>query len=102
MSDLTTVELWLLDSTYKFGCPIEKQHDLKNAGSLLEQKFRDMRQSNPRMDNQKITVMVALQLMQEVLELNQSLQQYGPCEQLLSDMVSDIDQNVAQLLAQSN
>lgn len=97
MSDIATVELWLLDSTYKLGCPVEKQNDLKNAGTLLEQKFRDIRQNNPRMDNQKIAVMVSLQLMQEVLELNKSLQHYGQCEQLLSEMLDNINQHTLNL-----
>lgn len=102
MSDITAVELWLLDSTYKLGCPVNRQNDLKSAGELLENKFREMRSSNPRMDNQKIAVMVALQLMQDVVDLNKTLQQYNQCENLLSDTIKALDEQVNLIHAEKN
>ena len=98
MSNQTPVELWLLDSTYKLACPDERKADLQHAGELLEQKFRDMRGNNPRMDNQKIAVLVSLQLMQEVLALNKSLQQYTECERQLLEIIDEVDQEVNLLL----
>lgn len=98
MADIATVELWLLDSVYKLGCPIHRQDDLRHAGEMLEQKFRDMRSANPRMDNQKIAVMVSLQMMQEILELNKSLQHYTQCERVIADMVENLDQQVNHVL----
>ena len=53
MTENTAVELWLLDSVYKLGCPANLQDELRSAGDLLEQKFKAMRSANPRMDNQK-------------------------------------------------
>ncbi len=102
MSDTATVELWLLDSTYKLGCPVDKQSELKSAGELLEQKFREFRSANPRMDNQKIAVMVALQLMQDVVDLNKSLQKYSQSERLLGELVDDIERQVGPLLESFN
>lgn len=100
MTDIATIELWLLDGVYKLGCPSHKQDDLKNAGEILEKKFREMRGQNPRMDNQKIAVMVSLQLMQECLDLNKSLQTYSQCDHLLADMIDDVDQQVKQITNQ--
>lgn len=94
MSNQATVEMWLLDSTFKLACPNDRQTDLKHAGELLEQKFRQMRSQNPRMDNQKIAVLVSLQLMQEVLELNKTLQQYSACERHLAELIDQVDQQV--------
>lgn len=97
MSENTTVELWLLDSVYKLGCPANLQDELRSAGDLLEDKFKAMRRANPRMDNQKVAVMVSLQLMQEVIELNKSLQQYSQCENVLADVVDELNQEVAKI-----
>ncbi len=97
MSENTTVELWLLDSVYKLGCPANLQDELLSAGDLLEDKFKAMRSANPRMDNQKVAVMVSLQLMQEVIELNKSLQQYSQCENVLADVVDELNQEVAKI-----
>ncbi|MFC3901551.1 Cell division protein ZapA, inhibits GTPase activity of FtsZ [Acinetobacter marinus] len=97
MSENTAVEIWLLDSVYKLGCPADLQDDLRGAGDLLEQKFKAMRSANPRMDNQKVAVMVALQLMQDVVELNKSLQQYSQCENVLADVIEELDQQIEQI-----
>lgn len=97
MSENTTVELWLLDSVYKLGCKVDQQTHLKHAGELLEQKFQAMRGSNPRMDNQKIAIMVALQLMQDVLDLNKTIQSYHQCELLLTDLVDDVEKKIGQI-----
>lgn len=97
MSNPTPVELWLLDSTYKLSCPTERKADLKHAGELLEQKFRNMRGQSPRMDNQKIAVLVSLQLMQEILELNKNLQQYATCERQLAELIDKVDQQVSTI-----
>ena len=99
MSEQATVELWLLDSTYKLACANGREANLKHAGEMLEQKFRDLRGQNPRMDNQKIAVLVSLQLMQEVLDLNKTLQQYSACERQLSELIDQVDQQVKQLEA---
>ena len=97
MTTQSTIELWLLDSTYKLACQTGREADLKHAGELLEKKFRDMRAQNPRMDNQKIAVLVSLQLMQEVLDLNKTLQQYSACERKLSEIIDQVDQQVENL-----
>ncbi|MEC8886576.1 MAG: cell division protein ZapA [Pseudomonadota bacterium] len=97
MSENTAVELWLLDSVYKLGCPANLQDELRSAGDLLEDKFKAMRSANPRMDNQKVAVMVSLQLMQEVIELNKSLQHYSQCENVLADVVDELNQEVAKI-----
>lgn len=98
MSTQATVELWLLDSIYKLACPNGRQADLKHAGELLEQKFRDMRSQNPRMDNQKIAVLVSLQLMQEVLDLNKTVQQYNECERQLAELIDQVDYQVNKII----
>lgn len=97
MSENTAVELWLLDSVYKLGCPANLQDELRSAADLLEDKFKAMRSANPRMDNQKVAVMVSLQLMQEVIELNKSLQHYSQCENVLADVVDELNQEVAKI-----
>ena len=97
MTNQATVELWLLDSTYKLACPQERQADLRHAGELLEKRFREMRGQNPRMDNQKVSVLASLQLMQEVLELNKNLQQYSEYERALAEMIDQVDTQINEL-----
>ena len=97
MSQNIAVELWLLDNAYKLGCPEDHASRLKNAGELLEQRFKEYRSANPRMDNQKVAVMIALQLMQELLDTHSSLQSYQNCEHQLADINHQLALRIAQL-----
>lgn len=91
MSDDKIIELWLLDGSYKLACEPENAALLKAAGQQLEQRFRDMRSSNPRMDNQKVAVMTALQIMQDLITAHTTLQQHNEAEQQLTQLVTLID-----------
>lgn len=51
-----------------------------------------MRRSAPRVEHNKLVIMVALQLTQEVLSLNKSLQEYTHCERLLQAILEDVEQ----------
>ena len=39
-------------------------------------------------------IMVALELMQEVLSMNKSLQEYAQCERLLNTIIEDVEKAV--------
>lgn len=95
-NDFATVELWFLDQSYKLGCEPEKQQALIQAGELLEQKFQALRENNPRIINQKIAVMVALELMQDKLELQRKIAQYEQCHDLLDEIVLDVEQEISK------
>lgn len=46
------------------------------------------------MEHNKLMIMVALELMQEVLTMNKSLQEYSHCERLLSAMLEDVEKAI--------
>ncbi len=71
-----------------------KREELERAAELLNEKFNDMRRSAPRVEHNKLVIMVALQLTQEVLSLNKSLQEYAHCERLLQTILEDVEQIV--------
>lgn len=99
MSETTssTVELTLLNNVYKLACPVEHQPQLRLVGERLEEKFQAMRSANPRLDHQKIVMMIALQLMQEIMDLNKTIQDYSKCETVLSNLVENLDKKLAAL-----
>ena len=92
MTDHVTVELKLADQTLKLSTTEDKKPELLRAASLLNEKFDEMRRNAPRAEYYKLTLMVALQLMQEVLSLNKSLQHYEQCERVLSTLLHEIEQ----------
>ena len=46
------------------------------------------------MEPSKLIIMVALELMQEVLAMNKSLQEYSHCERLLTTILEEVDELV--------
>lgn len=43
------------------------------------------------MEPSKLIIMVALELMQEVLSMNKSLQEYAHCERLLATILEEVE-----------
>ncbi|EOQ69174.1 MULTISPECIES: cell division protein ZapA [Acinetobacter] len=94
MSEQVMVELRLIEQTFRLATTADKKDELERAAQLLNEKFNDMRRSAPRVEHNKLVIMVALQLTQEVLSLNKSLQEYTHCERLLQTILEEVEQVV--------
>ena len=66
MSEQVTVELRLIEQTFRLNTTEDKREELERAAELLNQKFHDMRRNAPRVEHNKLVIMVALQMGQEV------------------------------------
>ncbi len=94
MSEQVTVELRLIEQSFRLATTAEKKEDLERAGEQLNEKFQEFRRKAPNLEHNKLVIMVALELMQEVLSMNRSLQEYSHCERLLNDMLEEIEKAV--------
>lgn len=94
MSELVTVELRLIEQTFRLQTTVDTKGDLERAGELLNAKFQEFRRKAPNVEHNKLVIMVALELMQEVLSMNKSLQEYSHCERLLTTILEDIEKAV--------
>lgn len=94
MSELVTVELRLIEQSFRLSTTQDKKADLERAGDLLNEKFQEFRRKAPNAEHNKLVIMVALELMQEVLTMNKSLQEYAQCERLLSVILEDVEKTV--------
>lgn len=91
MSEQVTVELRLIEQTFRLATTSDKKPDLEKAGQLLNDKFQEFRRKAPNVEHNKLVIMVALELMQEVLTMNKTLQEYAQCERLLESMLEDVE-----------
>jgi cell division protein ZapA len=94
MSEVVTVELRLIEQTFRLSTTVDKKADLERAGDLLNEKFHEFRRKAPNVEHNKLVVMVALELMQDVLTMNKSLQEYSHCERLLATILEDVEKSV--------
>lgn len=90
MSEQLPIDLKVLGHSFRLATTVDKQADLERAAELLNEKYNDFRRKAPRMEPSKLTIMVALELMQEVLAMNKSIQEYEHCERLLSTILEDV------------
>ncbi|MDM1758569.1 MULTISPECIES: cell division protein ZapA [Acinetobacter] len=94
MSEVVVVELRLIEQIFRLSTTAEKKAELERAGNLLNEKFQEFRRKAPNMEHNKLMIMVALELMQEVLSMNKSLQEYTHCERLLEEILKDVEKTV--------
>lgn len=90
MSEQIPIDLKVLGHSFRLATTSDQQADLERAADLLNEKYNDFRRKAPRMEPSKLTIMVALELMQEVLVMNKSIQEYEHCERLLSTILEDV------------
>ena len=92
MSEAVTVELRMIEQVFRLATTVEKKPDLEKAAELLNEKFQEFRRNAPRVEHNKLVIMVALELMQEVLALNKSLQEYTHCERIMSSLLAEVEE----------
>ena len=90
MSEQIPIDLKVLGHSFRLATTSDQQADLERAADVLNEKYNDFRRKAPRMEPSKLTIMVALELMQEVLAMNKSIQEYEHCERLLSTILEDV------------
>ncbi|MGE8543608.1 MAG: cell division protein ZapA [Acinetobacter johnsonii] len=90
MSEPITVELRVLGHSFRLVTTEKEKADLEHAALLLNDKYDEFRRKAPRVEPSKIIIMVALELMQEVLSMNKTLQEYAHAERLLANIIDDV------------
>ena len=90
MSEPITVELRVLGHSFRLVTTEKEKADLERAALLLNDKYDEFRRKAPRVEPSKIIIMVALELMQEVLSMNKTLQEYARAERLLANIIDEV------------
>lgn len=73
MNDRTArVSIRILEKEYQVACPVEERTDLLDAAEYLNSKMREIRESGAVMGLDRIAVMAALNLSNELLKLKKS------------------------------
>ncbi|WP_269914235.1 cell division protein ZapA [Acinetobacter sp. HY1485] len=87
MSEAVTVELRLIEQIFRLSTTREKKADLEKAADLLNEKFQEFRRNAPRVEHNKLVIMVALELMQEILAMDKTLTEINECKSLVNTLL---------------
>ncbi len=92
MSEQIAIDLRVIGHSFRLASTADQREELERAAQLLNDKYDEFRRKAPRMEPSKLVIMVALELMQEVLSMNKSLQQYAYCERLLQTILEEVEE----------
>ncbi|APX62308.1 MULTISPECIES: cell division protein ZapA [Acinetobacter] len=92
MSEQIAIDLRVIGHSFRLASTADQREELERAAQLLNDKYDEFRRKAPRMEPSKLVIMVALELMQEVLSMNKSLQQYAHCERLLQTILEEVEE----------
>lgn len=68
MSDVTRVSIRILEKEYHVACPPDARNDLLDSAEVLNRKMREIRDSGKVVGLDRIAVMAALNLTNELLK----------------------------------
>ena len=87
-----SIEVRVLDRTHKLGCEPHQEQNIQYAATLLNQKLKDIRDKMPRLDNEQVFLFVALDLVQDIVQLNKSLQDQTTCQRIVKQLITETEQ----------
>ncbi len=67
-NDISQVSVRILDKEYQVSCPLDERQDLINSAELLNSAMRDIRDGGKVVGLDRIAVMAALNLANELLK----------------------------------
>jgi cell division protein ZapA len=89
----TTVKVNILDKEYLVACPEEARGELERAALHLDQKMREIRASGKVFGTERIAVMAALNITNDLLQTSSVS---DSAEVVLRDMERKLDQVLGQ------
>ncbi len=95
MSELSTIEVQLLDKPYRISCPQDEQDVLRASAAYVDKKMREVRGQGRILGLERIAVIVALNLSRELLALQQNQRQSLIPEDSLERMMARMEQALA-------
>lgn len=72
MSDIEPISVMILDREYQFTCSAEERAALREAAELLDGRMRDIKAQGNLMALERIAVMTALNMSDEIIKLRQA------------------------------
>ncbi len=88
---MNNVELKIFDRNYTLACDTKQADSLKAAARYIDSKMREARSAMPRVESERLAVLVALDICQDLLSANKVLQEQVACQRLIKQMIEDAE-----------
>jgi cell division protein ZapA len=98
MTDAQPINISILDKDYKVACPAGEQSALLESAKFLDGKMREMRDSGTIMGSERIAVITALNMANDLLKTGNVDKKLG---QELPPRLKDLENKISRVLEQS-
>ena len=98
MTDAQPISISILDKDYKVACPQGEQSALLESAKFLDGKMREMRDSGTIIGSERIAVITALNMANDLLKTNNVDKQLG---QELPPRLKDLENKISRVLEQA-
>ena len=99
MTDAQPINISILDKDYKVACPAGEQSALLESAKFLDGKMREMRDSGTIMGSERIAVITALNMANDLLKTSHNVDQ--ELEQELPPRLKDLENKISRALEQN-
>ena len=98
MTDAQPINISILDKDYKVACPPGEQSALLESARFLDSKMREVRDAGNIMGSERIAVITALNMANDLLRTSNLDKEIGP---ELPPRLKDIESKVTRVLEQA-
>lgn len=95
MADSNTLEVFLLDKSYRINCPEGEQDNLRASAEYLDRKMRDIRSGSKVIGLERIAVIAALNIAHELLNATRQADAQGKSQADVSALINKVEKALA-------
>jgi cell division protein ZapA len=95
-AEKSTLEVFILDKSYRINCPENEQESLRSASQYLDRKMREIRGGSKVIGLERIAVIAALNIAHELLSATQQANAQAVSGEEVTRLIEKVEKVLAQ------
>lgn len=95
-SEISTLEVFILDKSYRINCPESEQENLRSAAQYLDRKMREIRGGSKVIGLERVAVIAALNITHEMQTASRQVSSQSSNQDELAKLIAKLDSALEQ------
>lgn len=95
-SEISTLEVFILDKSYRINCPESEQENLRSAAQYLDRKMREIRGGSKVIGLERVAVIAALNITHEMQTASRQVSSQSSNQDGLAKLIAKLDSALEQ------